>query len=212
MWSPDTGRRRRRSALGSGYILSSSGPLSPVFPSGFRSFSSPSLGNCFLSSVYLAGPKWLLLGKAPSLPPLFAFACLFTLDCSPSSLPGYILSAPSRVQPFPGSCPPAPKAGISVPLWASRFASAVHSILGLSASVLQLLNLLCFSPTAHELLEGRTILCAHKHCTEHGNSCEWHTLGLCIAPLTRSLIYRGWAKVGLQLLVWKNTCMLWLVQ
>lgn len=82
--------------------------LSPPLLSSF-------LGNGLLSSVYSAGSKWLLLDTAPSLPTLFVFACLFTLDCSPSSSPGYILSAPSRVQPFPGSCPPPPKAGISVP-------------------------------------------------------------------------------------------------
>lgn len=46
--------------------------------------SSPFLGNCLLSSVYSAGPKWLLLDTAPSLPPLSAFAWLFTQDCSPS--------------------------------------------------------------------------------------------------------------------------------
>lgn len=129
----DTGRGRSKAALGSGYILSSSDLLSPVFPTPFLSFSFPSLLSfswqlssflCLLSWSKMASsgrPHWVI-HSAPSLLPLFAFVCLFTVDCSPSSPPGYTLSASSRVQPFPCSCPPSPKAGISIPLWAPRFA------------------------------------------------------------------------------------------
>lgn len=117
-WTQGGEERKQLWALATFSPLLTCSPLSFPPTSGLSPplLSSPFLGNCFLSSVYLAGPKWLLLGTAPSLPSLCAFACLFTLDCSPSSPPGYILSAPSRVQTFPGSFPPPPKAGISVPL------------------------------------------------------------------------------------------------
>lgn len=121
MWSLSRRKSENKAALGSGHILSPSVPLSLVFPSPFlSSFPLPSSSLLFLATVSVPLSTQLFLDTAPSLPPLSEFACAVPSPWTvlPPLRLSTILSAPSgssQVQPFPGSCPPSPKPGVSVP-------------------------------------------------------------------------------------------------